>query len=159
MVMTTIRRTISAITVATTLGLGLTACGSPSPANARPVYTPASVPVAPSSSPDAVQAGSAAPLSCSTVTILIADERSQKVAQQEAWLGEMGNKDPGDLNNAISASSNAPAGSDAQQFNADASQFLSDNSAGLAPGWETGYDAIGNDVQTLAADCGISYTY
>jgi hypothetical protein len=59
----------------------------------------------------------------------------------------------------VTEATNGASGSDkldtdAATFNSDASAYLSDNSPYLAPGWETGFDQVIDDINALARDCG-----
>lgn len=86
---------------------------------------------------------------------MVSDERTEQVQEQEAWV--TGGK-AADLENLIDDTSGATGGNklndDAATFNEDASTYLSDNSPYLAPDWEQGYDAVWDDINALASDCG-----
>ncbi|MFI5066737.1 MAG: hypothetical protein ACHP9Z_22560, partial [Streptosporangiales bacterium] len=58
------------------------------------------------------------------------------------------------INDTNGASGSDQLDMDAPTFNSDASGYLSDNSPYLAPGWETGFDQVTNDINALAKDCG-----
>ncbi len=131
--------------------LALSACGSSTTA-------PTAGPPAASSAP--ATTAPAVPLSCTAVATLVADQRAQNNALQENWVNVVTGAPTtqgSDLQNAINATNNAPAGSAYAQLNQDASQFMSDQGGGLMPGWPAEYGAIEHDIAALASKCGISY--
>ena len=86
---------------------------------------------------------------------VVSDLKTEDAKLQEAWVS---GGDSADLQTLISdttgASGSDALNTDAATFNSDASTYLSDNSPVLAPGWETGFDQVTNDINALAKDCG-----
>jgi hypothetical protein len=87
----------------------------------------------------------------------VSDLKTEDAKLQEAWVSV---GDSADLQTLIT-DTNGVSGSDrldmdAATFNSDANAYLSDNSPYLAPGWDTGFDRVTNDINALANDCGQS---
>ena len=102
----------------------------------------------------------AMPLKCGDIstdlTKVVNDLKAQDTHYQEAWVS---GGDSGDLQALINDSQNAVSGADqfnddAATFSQDATSYLSDNSPYLAPGWQSGYSTVTDDVNALASDCG-----
>jgi hypothetical protein len=133
------------------LVLALTACGGGS--------KPTAAPLSSSAAPAATTSTSAADITCADIDTdldtVVSDLKTEDAKLEEAWV--MGGYST-DLQALISdtngASGSDKLDSDAVAFNSDASAYLSDNSPVLAPGWETGFDQVTNDIDALATDCG-----
>ena len=87
---------------------------------------------------------------------VLSDLTTQDKHLQEAWVS---GGDSGDLQTLIDATQDAVSGgntlnSDAATFNEDAATYLGDNNPYLAPGWQSGYSTVTDDINALAADCG-----
>lgn len=115
------------------------------------------------SSPSQAAAASsptAAALTCGDISTdlakVVSDLGAQDAHYQEAWVS---GGDSSDLQTLINDTQNAVRGAnqlndDAVTFNQDAASYLSDNSPALAPGWQSGYSTVTNDVNALAKECG-----
>ncbi|HUY51691.1 MAG TPA: hypothetical protein VMV92_39320 [Streptosporangiaceae bacterium] len=87
---------------------------------------------------------------------VLLDLKTEDKHLQEAWVS---GGDSGDLKALIDETQSAVTGgntlnSDAATFNQDASTYLDDNSPYLAPGWQSGYSTVTDDINALATDCG-----
>lgn len=142
---------IMALAAAAGTALVLAACGSTShPAASHPA-----------AHHTAATSQAAQTLTCGQVSgdlsTVLHDLKVQDRHLQEAWVS---GGDAGDLKALIDDTDNAGSGAgslsaDAATFNNDASQYLADNSPYLAPGWEQGYGQVTDDINALAADCGL----
>jgi len=87
---------------------------------------------------------------------VLLDLKTQDKHLQEAWVS---GGDSGDLQALIDATQDTVSGgntlnSDAATFNQDATTYLDNNKPALAPGWQSGYSTVTDDINGLAADCG-----
>jgi len=74
---------------------------------------------------------------------------------QEAWVTGGDSQDLQALiNDTQSANGSNTLNSNAQTFSSDATTYLSDNNPVLAPGWQSGYSQVTDDINALAQDCG-----
>jgi hypothetical protein len=143
------------LAAAVLVSAALAACGGSSPA-----HDAASASPAPPSSAVPAQTPSLTGLTCDQVsgevTTALHDLRVSNRRFQEAWVsGGYGRA----LRALISVTSAAVSGGDqlnddAATLSQDASGYLSDNSPYLAPGWQSGYRTVNQDIKALAADCG-----
>jgi hypothetical protein len=131
--------------------LGLTAgCGSPAATSSSP---PATQAPAAAAAPAGVTCAGLTP----DINQVVSDLKTEDAAEQEAWVS---GGDSADLQTLINDTASASSGADqlntdAATFNTDATGYLSDNSPGLYPGWQTGYDQVRADINALATDCGL----
>lgn len=133
------------------LMLALAACGS----SAKTAAAPASSSAVSSATTSAAVAG----ITCADIdtdlNTVVSDLKTEDAKLQEAWVS---GGDSADLQALISDTNGASGpdelDTDAATFNSDASTYLSDNNPFLAPGWETGFDQVTNDINALAKDCG-----
>jgi ABC-type glycerol-3-phosphate transport system substrate-binding protein len=133
------------------LVLALAACGSSA--------KPAAVPSFSSAAPSVTTSAAAAGITCgdiqSDLNTVVSDLKAEDAKLQEAWVSGGDSADLQALiNDTNGASGSDVLDTDAATFNSDASAYLSDNSPFLAPGWETGFDQVTNDINALAKDCG-----
>jgi hypothetical protein len=88
---------------------------------------------------------------------VLADLKTEDAAEQEAWVT---GGDSADLQALISdtdgISGTTKLDKDAITFNADAASYLAEETPYLSPGWETPYHQVRQDINALAADCGMS---
>jgi hypothetical protein len=82
--------------------------------------------------------------------------RADNRRYQEAWVS---GGHSADLRALITVTAAAVSGAnqlndDAAALHQDASSYLSDNSPYLAPGWQSSYRTVNQDIRALAADCG-----
>jgi hypothetical protein len=126
-------------------------CGAP-PISSRAAASSAP-PVAAATAPAGVTCGGLTP----DITKVVSDLKTDDAAEQEAWVS---GGDSADLQTLINDTASATSGADqlntdAATFNTDATNYLSDNSPDLYPGWQTGYDQVRADINSLATDCGL----
>lgn len=123
-----------------------------------------SKPAAPSSSsaaPSAPTSAAGSGITCARISgdlqnVLI-DLKTEDAKEQEAWVSGGDSADLQALiNDTSGASGSDPLDSAAQTFNTDASAYLSDNSPYLAPGWETGYHQVRQDINAMATACSMT---
>jgi hypothetical protein len=146
-------RTIRTAAAAGVLAVALVGCGT-----ATTVYrTVTSSPAAPA--PAASAPAAASGITCADIDAdldtVVMDLKTQDANEQEAWVS---GGDSQDLQALINDTANASSGADqlntdAATFNADATSYLSTNNPDLAPGWETGYAQVTDDINALARDC------
>jgi hypothetical protein len=91
------------------------------------------------------------------VKTVVGDLESMDTSYQEAWVG---GGDSADLQALISDTASVVSGADqlntdAATFNSDATSYLSANSPYLAPGWQTGYSQVTDDINAIATDCSL----
>lgn len=133
------------------LVLVLAACGG----NSKPAAAPSSSSAAPSTAVAASSTG----VTCADIDTdlgtVVSDLKTEDAKLQEAWVSGGDSTDLHALiNDTNGASGSDMLDTDAATFNSDASAYLSDNSPYLAPGWETGFDQVTDDINALARDCG-----
>jgi hypothetical protein len=131
------------------LMLVLTACGG----NSKLAAAPSSSSAAPSAAAPASSGITCADINADLNTV-VSDLKTQDAKLQEAWVS---GGDSADLQ-ALIDDTNGAGGSDnldtdAVTFNGDASSYLSDNDPYLAPGWQTGFDQVTDDINAVAQDC------
>ena len=143
--------TISLALCAAVVGLA-SACGSSS--SPRQHRSP---PVHRHTRPTGVGGWYSCPDITTDLNTVVSDLKSMDTHYQEAWVS---GGDSADLQALINNTANAVNGADqlntdAATFNADATSYLSGNSPFLAPGWQTGYSQVTDDINAMATDCGL----
>lgn len=131
------------------LALALTACGG----NSKPAAAPSSSSAAPSAA-----ASASLGIACADIDAdlnkVVSHLKTQDAKFQEAWVS---GGDSADLQSLIDDTSGSGGSdnldTDAIAFNGDASSYLSDNDPYLAPGWQTGFDQVTDDINAVARDC------
>jgi hypothetical protein len=133
------------------LVLALAACGGSS--------KPAAAPSSSSAAPSAAAPASSSGITCADIDAdlgtVVSDLKTEDTKLQEAWVSGGDSADLQALiNDTNGASGSDTLNTDAATFNSDASAYLSDNDPYLALGWQTGFDQVTDDINTLAPDCG-----
>ncbi len=148
---------VAAVTTVALAGCSSRATSAAADTAATPSSSTSSAPAATSST----VAQSAEGISCSDIAAelatVVGDLKSMDARYQEAWVS---GGDSADLQALINTTANAVSGTDqlnddAVTFNTDATNYLSDNSPFLAPGWQSGYSQVTNDINAMATDCGL----
>ena len=87
---------------------------------------------------------------------VVKDLKAGELEGQEAWVTD---KHTGDLqiliNDTSAANSSNAFNNEVQAFHFDASSYLSVNKPALAPGWQFTYTQVTDEINALAADCGL----
>lgn len=135
------------------LVLVLAACGG----STKPAAAPSSGSAAPSAPTSAAASGITCAQISGDLQNVLTDLKTEDAKEQEAWVSGGDSADLQALiNDTNGASGSDPLNSAAQTFNTDASAYLSDNSPYLAPGWETGYHQVRQDINAMATACGMT---
>lgn len=135
------------------LVLVLAACGGSS----KPAAAPSSSSAASSAPTSAAASGITCVRISGDLQNVLIDLKTETAQEQEAWVSGGDSADLQALiNDTSGASGSDPLDSAAQTFNTDASAYLSDNSPYLAPGWETGYHQVRQDINAMATACSMT---